>query len=123
MPHATFTGGMDLEELQSKLQPIEEKDGQGGVLQTLNSFLRQDKRMLLVEAKCIEFGPAQMFFIALDQDPKKLQVRIFNHPRPPRTPGVQRIVGLLAKQVHELGAEFLHSNMPEFSDTQSDGSP
>ena len=114
MPHAAFSGGWDLSVLQAKLTPIEEKDGKGQVLQTLNSFLRLDKRMLLVEAKCIEFGPAQMFFIALDQDDETLQVRIFNHPKPPRTPGVKRLIALVAMQLVEHGGEFLRSNLPEF---------
>ncbi len=115
MPHAVFEGGMDLAKIQQQLQPTKERTELGHILESINSFLRADGRMLLVEGKCVELGPAQFFFIALDQDHERLQVRIFNHPRPPRTPGVLRLVGTVAKLVQELGGVYLHGNLAEFS--------
>ena len=110
MPHAIIRNGPAPSELFEQFSPWKEPAADGSVVEVRCAFLRQDQRVMLIQALAVELGPAQHFFIAIE-DKKQLSVRIYSHPIPTRTPAVQRAVVRIAKWVLSFGGEVESTNL------------
>ncbi|MCI0651762.1 MAG: hypothetical protein L0Z55_07750 [Planctomycetes bacterium] len=111
MPHVIIRNPPSLAEYQRAFRPLKERAADGTVLEARAAYLRQDGRVLLVEALCLELGPAQAFFIALEEKKAQVTVRCFPTPSPARTPGVKRLVRLVAEDLLRLGGEIEKTNI------------
>lgn len=111
MPHAIITGGPEPSEVHRAFTPFKESRPDGTILETRTSFLRLDEQVCLIHAMCVELGPAQNFFVAVERKRRQLTVRCHPFPSPERTPGVQALVGHVARQVLAIGGEVEKTNL------------
>ena len=111
MPHAIIVNGCDPDVYVDAFQPFKTQLEDSSILETRTVFLRQDARVALVDAMAIELGPAQQFFIAVEKKRKQLTVRLFRHPSPARTPGVQALIVHVTREVLALGGEIEKTNL------------
>ena len=111
MPHAIVRGGPSPRELLDEFQSWKETTAEGSVIEARCIFLRQDETVLLIQTTTVELGPAQHFFVAVEEKREQLSIRIYPHPVPTRTPAVQQAVTKVARWVLEFGGEVEKTNL------------
>ena len=64
----------------------------------------------------VEAGRSQSFFVQVSQKDRQVTVRLLPATDPEKTTGVKRLMGLVAKQLHEFtaGSHFGKTNLQEF---------
>ena len=111
MPHVVVRNPPSLAELHASFTPIKERDPAGTSIELRSAYLRQDARVLLVEAIVLELGPSHDFFVTIEEKKAQLTIRCFRFPTPPRTPGIQRAVARVAEWVLAAGGEVERTNL------------
>ena len=88
----------------------------GGVLKVTDKYLNADQNKALVEALAIENGNHQSFFVELSQKQTSLTVRLLPLTDPEKTPGVKRIMAMLAKQIKDANPSVSYgkTNLQDF---------
>ena len=111
MPHVVIINAMEPEEYYCQFKVWKEARRDGTVLETRAAFLRVDRQVVLIQAVCLELGPAQHFFVAVEKKRNQLTVRCHPHPNPARTAGVKEIIVHVAREVLALGGEVGKTNL------------
>ena len=111
MPHVIISDPPTPAEVQGSFTPWTERREDGRITEARAAYLRQDGRSVLIEMLCLELGPAQSFFVLVEQKKRQLTVRCFAFPSPQRTPGVQDAVARVARDVLALGGRVERTNL------------
>ena len=115
MPHVVIEEACDLGAACAGLKPSMVRNG-SEILKVVDVYLNQTRRTALVDCVVIEDENAQSFFVQLAQKDRQITVRLLPATDPEKTSGVKRLMGQIAKQLHELtlGSHFGKTNLQEF---------
>lgn len=109
MPHIVINGTFSLEEFAACYSPLVQ-DVPGGALKLMDMFLNQERTCALIEALAAEGGPPNRFFVMLSQRGEKTTVKIYPGSDPEKTPGVKKLLALVARQVREAFPETVYGS-------------
>ncbi len=115
MPHVLLEGPITLEEFYRDFVPL--KGGRPGeVLKANYLFIEKSGRRALLESVAVEEGRHQNFFIELLQRKGSLTVRFLPATDPEKTPGVKRLLALVARRLKTLspGCRYGTNNIQSF---------
>ena len=115
MPHVVLEGVISLDDLCDRFSPIMERAG-AEILKSGDIYVNQTGQSALIEAIVIEHGPPKQFFVHLSKQDASLTVRLLPVTDPEKTAGVKKLMGLIAKHIHQLFPEsrFGKTNLQEF---------
>ncbi|MFT7623382.1 MAG: hypothetical protein ACI9WU_002565 [Myxococcota bacterium] len=115
MPHVVIEEALDLAGACSSI-PFESVRNGSEILKIVDVYLNRLNRTALVDCVAVEEGQAQSFFVQLSRKDRQITVRLLPATDPNKTVGVKRIMGTIAKQVHEsiAGSRFGKTNLEEF---------
>jgi hypothetical protein len=115
MPHVVLEGTIGLRELQARFSPVVERNSQE-ILKTGDFYVNQTEKSALIEAIVIENSPPMNFFVHLSRKENSLTVRLLPLTDPEKTTGVKKLMGIIAKKIHELfpETEFGKTNLQDF---------
>jgi hypothetical protein len=115
MPHVVIDEAPDLALACQGLQPSVARDG-GEILKVVDVYLNRSGRAALVDCVVVEEGRSQAFFVLLSQKDRQITVRLLPTTDPEKTPGVKRVMALIARQLHaaSAGSRFGKTNLQEF---------
>jgi len=100
MPHIVLEGPVDLGRFYSDYRQQQQQSG-GEVLKLLDIFINRRTDTLLIEALAVENGPPNRFFILAGTRGGKTTVRIYPGSDPEKTPGVKKLLAMVARQIKE----------------------
>ncbi|MEE8142104.1 MAG: hypothetical protein V3T77_03310 [Planctomycetota bacterium] len=83
----------------------------GTILEARSAYLRSDGKAVLIHGFCLELGPPTHFFVSIEAKKRQVTVRLYPHPSPPRSPGVQSVVAQVAKDLLRLGGQVERTNL------------
>ena len=117
MPHVVIEEALDLGAACEGIKPSVFQDG-GEILKLVDVYLNKARRTALLDCVVVEQGRAQSFFVQLSQKDRQITVRLLPATDPEKTPGVKRVMALIAKQLREavVGSRFGKTNLQEFLD-------
>lgn len=100
MPHIV------LEQAQSTLQAFAAVEAvtlktDTGILKLGDKYINAAETSALIEALVVEAGKNQNFFIQLSQKKASITVRLLPLTDPEKSPGVKRLMAMVAKQIKE----------------------
>ena len=115
MPHVVIEEAVDLGAASASIKPSAVRDG-AEILKVIDVYLNQAGRTALVDCLAIEAGHSQSFFVQLSQKDRQITVRLLPATDPEKTPGVKRLMAIIAKQVRAsiVGSRFGKTNLQEF---------
>ena len=128
MPHVVIEEALDLPVASHSIKLTAVRNG-SEILKVVDVYLDRSGHTELVDCVVVEEGRSQPFFVQLSQKNRQITVRLLPATDPGdcsrrRTPatdpektvGVMRIMGLIAKQLHESigGSRFGKTNLQEF---------
>ncbi len=115
MPHIVLEGTVDLERFYADF-PLTYERAEQEILKTQDIFISKDKRAVLIEAIAIEDGPPQRFFIQAGVKDNRTTIRIYPGTDPVKTPGVKKLLAIVAKQMREQQPEIEYgsTNLREY---------
>ena len=115
MPHIVIDGMPHLETFFKTYEPSVH-NLPGGALKLLNIFINPEKNCLLIEAVAAEGGPPNRFLIQILQHDKKTTVKIYPGTDPEKTPGVKKLLALVARQfiTRFEGSKYGTTNLQEY---------
>lgn len=102
MPHIVIEGSLQLESFFKTYAPCVHALP-GGALKLMDAFLNQTGSSMLIEAIAAEGGPPNRFFVQILQHDQKTTVKLYPGSDPEKTPGVKKLLALVA---HQLIAGF-----------------
>jgi hypothetical protein len=109
MPHILLEGPTNLQRFFAEYQPHASKVA-SEILKLQNIFLSQAHDCLLIEALAVEGGPPNRFMIQVTGDDRGATVRIYPGTDPEKTPGVKRLLALVARQLKEQDPRICYGN-------------
>ncbi|MFQ6111695.1 MAG: hypothetical protein ACE5LX_06650 [Nitrospinota bacterium] len=115
MPHVLLEGPISLEEFYRSFEPL--RGGKPGeVLKANYLFIEKGGKRALLESVAVEEGRHQSFFIELLQRKGGLTVRLLPATDPEKTPGVKRLLALVARRLKSLspGCRYGKNNIQSF---------
>jgi len=99
VPHMVFENGVDVEVYWRDFKPSLERDG-ASVLKLERCFLDSERQVAQVEAFVIEGHLRQKFLVSLSaKDDGSVTVHLEPFTDPQKTPGVHRIIAMIAEDV------------------------
>jgi hypothetical protein len=115
MPHVVIEEAVDLPVATQGIKLTAVRNG-GEILRVVDVYLNRSGHTALVECVVVEEGRSQPFFVQLSQKDRQITVRLLPATDPEKTVGVKRIMGLIARQLHEsiVGSRFGKTNLQEF---------
>ncbi len=115
MPHIVLKGPVDLHSFYTGHKPVA-REVAGEILKLHNIFMNQRGDILLIEALAVEHGPPNRFFVQIGRKDAKTTVKIYPGSDPEKTPGVKKLLALVAQQVKARNpqADYGHTNLQEF---------
>lgn len=115
MPHVVIEEALDLAVACQSIQFTGVRNG-SEVLKVVDVYLNRSGYTALVDSVVVEQGRSQPFFVQLSQKERQITVRLLPATDTENTVGVKRIMGLIAKQLHEstAGSRFGKTNLQEF---------
>jgi hypothetical protein len=116
MPHVVIENAPNLVEACRSLAPFTQRSG-GEILRLLDVFVNQAGRTALLDCVVIEPGSAtRSFFVQLSQKGSQITVRLLPATDPEKTDGVKRLLGAIARAVHDSipGSHYGKTNLTEF---------
>lgn len=117
MPHMVFQGTRPVEDYWRAFTPLLEKEG-GRVLKAERCFLDAERTTALLEAFASEGGLRQKFFVTVGGEggPGSATVRLASATDPRKTPGVQRLLAMVAEDFARKnpGARAVKHNLAPF---------
>lgn len=116
MPHVVIEEAPHLAVASQSIQLTAVRNG-SEILKAVDVYLNRSGHTALVDCVVVEEGRAQAFFVQLSQKDRQITVRLLLPATDPeKTIGVKRIMGLIAKQLHEntAGSRFGKTNLQEF---------
>lgn len=112
MPHAIVVDAPDPAEYHAAFSPWRLELPEGGIVEAKSAYLRHTGRSVLIEVLAVELGPAQPFFVVMEQKKNQVTVRLFPHPSPQRTPGVHAGVTKVVQDLLQIGGRVERTNLP-----------
>jgi len=87
-----------------------------GALKLQHIFINPEKNCILIEALAAEGGPPNCFFVQVLQHNKKTTVKIYPESNPEKTPGVKKLLALVAHQfiTNFDGTKYGPTNLQEY---------
>lgn len=115
MPHVVLEEVTDLPVASQSIKLTAVRNG-SEILKVVDVYLNRSGHTALVDCVVVEEGRSQPFFVQLSQKDRQITVRLLPATDPEKTLGVKRIMGLIAKQLHEstAGSRFGKTNLQEF---------
>jgi hypothetical protein len=115
MPHVVIEEAIDLEVASQSIKLTAVRNG-SEILKVVDVYLNRSGRTALVDCVVVEEGRSQPFFVQLSQKDRQITVRLLPATDPEKTIGVKRILGLIARRLHEctVGSRFGKTNLQEF---------
>jgi hypothetical protein len=115
MPHVVIEEALDLAAASRGIELTAVRNG-GEILKVVDVYLNRSGRTALVDCVVIEEGHSQAFFAQLSQKDRQITVRLLPATDPEKTIGVKRILGLIARRLHEhaAGSRLGKTNLQEF---------
>ncbi len=115
MPHIVLEGPVDLKRYYTHYQPTS-KQAEGEILKLQNIFISQAENTVLIEALAVEGGPPNRFFVQAGTREEKTTVRIYPGTDPEKTPGVKKILALVAKGLKDQAPQIRYgsTNLRDF---------
>ncbi len=111
MPHVIVRDPPDLRGFYESFEPWQGKLEDGSRIEGRSVFLRQDGKAVLVQGFCLELGPPTHFFVIVEVKDGRGSIRLYPHPSPARTCGVQAVVARVAHDFLERGGEVERTNL------------
>src|SRR5271157_5275812 len=100
MPHIVIEEALDLGIACQDIKPSVVRNG-SEILKVVDVYINRSSHTALIDCVVVEEGRSQAFFVQLSQKDRQLTVRLLPATDPEKTIGVKRIMGLIAKQLHE----------------------
>jgi hypothetical protein len=115
MPHIVLEGPVDLKRYYTHYKPTSNQS-EGEILKLQNIFISQAENTVLIEALSVEGGPPNRFFVQADTRDEKTTVRIYPGTDPEKTPGVKKILALVAKGLKDPDPQIQYgsTNLKDF---------
>ena len=115
MPHIVIEGMPSLETFFRTYKPSEHSLP-GGALKLLNIFINPEHTCILIEAIAAEGGPPNRFLVQVLQHDLKTTVKIYPGTDPEKTPGVKKLLALVAHQFITKfdGTKYGPSNLQDY---------
>lgn len=115
MPHVVVEQALPLKDYVAGFRPIVFKEG-ATVCKATEAYLSQSEGSALIEALVVEEGRSQKFFVLVTARSGRATVQLLRLTDPDKTPGVKRLIGLVAKDLKERspGASFGPTNIEPF---------
>lgn len=109
MPHILLEGPVNLQRFFAEYQPLLSKAA-GEILKLQSIFSSQGNDCLLIEALAVEGGPPNRFMIQVTGDARGATVRIYPGTDPEKTPGVKKMLALVARQLKDQDPRICYGN-------------
>jgi hypothetical protein len=115
MPHVVIEEALDLAFACQSIQLKAVRNG-SEILKVVDVYLNRSGHSALVDCVVVKEGRSQAFFVQLSQKDRQITVHLLPATDPEKTLGVKRLMGLIAKQLHECtaGSRFGKTNLQEF---------
>ncbi|MCP4716453.1 MAG: hypothetical protein GY868_15135 [Deltaproteobacteria bacterium] len=115
MPHIVIEGPVDFKAFLAVYEPCDFQSV-GEVLRLQNSYISKAEDAVLIEAIAVEQGPANRFLVQAVRKEGKLTVKCYPGTDPEKTPGVKKILAIVAKKIKDLDPQIAYgsSNLQEF---------
>ncbi|HEX4403455.1 MAG TPA: hypothetical protein VH560_01415 [Polyangia bacterium] len=115
MPHVVIEEAVDVA-TASRSVVLTAARTDGEILKVVDVFVNRAGLTALVDCVVVEDGRSQAFFVQLAQKGRQITVRLLPATDPEKTPGVKRVMALIAKQVQaaSAGSHFGKTNLQEF---------
>jgi len=115
MPHIILEGPVDLKVYFDTFQPVREQSDTG-ILKIRNVFANRNSTILLIEGIAVEEGHLNTFFVQLNQKGDSTTVHLYPGTDPEKTPGVKKILALIACSLKEQDntIRYGNTNLMEF---------
>ena len=98
MPHIVIEGKVQLAKLFADFTPCVHTLP-NGALKLMDAYINQSGCSMLIEAIAAEGGPPNRFFVQILQHAQKTTVKLYPGSDPEKTPGVKKLLALVARQV------------------------
>jgi hypothetical protein len=85
------------------------------ILRVVDVYLNRSGHTALVDCVVVDEGRSQPFFVQQSRKERQITVRLLPATDPEKTVGMKRIMGLIAKQLHEstAGSRLGKTNLQE----------
>ena len=115
MPHVVIEEAADLPAAVQAVELAVVRNG-GEILKIVDVYLNRAGHTALVDCVVVEEGRSQSFFVQLAKKERQITVRLLPATDPEKTVGVKRLMGLIARKLHErsAGSRFGKTNLQEF---------
>jgi len=115
MPHIVIEGMPKLETFFNSYAPSSHALPKGS-LKLQHIFINPENNCILIEALAAEGGPPNCFFVQILQHNKKTTVKIYPGSDPEKTPGVKKLLALVAHQfiTNFKGTAYGPTNLKEY---------
>jgi len=115
MPHVVIEGAPDLRAASGAVEPSVVREG-NEILKVMDLYLNRSGQTALVDCVVVEEGRSQAFFVQLSQKDRQITVRLLPATDPEKTPGVKRVMALIARQLQAAapGSRFGKTNLQDF---------
>ena len=115
MPHVVIEEAPDLAAASLAVVPSASRD-EAGILKVVEVYLARSGKVALVDCVAVEAGRSQGFFVQLSQKERQITVRLLPATDPEKTPGVRRLMALIARQLQaaSAGSRFGKTNLQDF---------
>jgi hypothetical protein len=115
MPHVVVEEAGDLQGLHQAFTPMMLRTG-NEILKVQEFYLSRSGTDALLESVVIEQGTARTFFVQLKLHEKAVTVRLLPATDPEKTPGVRRVMALVAGFIRRVypGSRYGKTNLQEY---------
>ncbi|MFQ6671790.1 MAG: tRNA (guanosine(46)-N7)-methyltransferase TrmB [Candidatus Tectimicrobiota bacterium] len=115
MPHVVVEHPMKLLDYVGSFQPLIHQEGTT-VCKATEAYVNSAGTAALLTAVVVEEGLPQTFFVLVSEKPGQTTVRLLRLTDPEKTPGVKRLLALVAKDLldHSPGAAYGATNIEPF---------
>lgn len=115
MPHVVIEEAVDVRAACEGLPLAAVRNG-GEILKIVDVYLNRAGHTALVDCVVVEEGRSQSFFVQLAQKDRQITVRLLAATDPEKTPGVKRVLALIAAKLRDAvaGSRFGKTNLQEF---------
>jgi len=116
MPHVVLSGKYDFTSIYIEFKKKINKIEGSTIIKYDDSFLNNDKNLILIKTIVIENQQAQSFYIMIMQKEQQLTIRLDPFTDPKKTNAVKKSLGLIAKELLNKNKDLkvTKTNLNEF---------
>ena len=116
MPHVVLTGKYDFQRIYTQFQKKIHKIDSTIIIKYEESFINNDKNLILIKTIVIENQKVQSFYIMTMQKDQQLTIRLDPLTDPTKTNSVKKSLGMMAQELlnNNSNLKVTKTNLNEF---------